>query len=66
MDKFLKKKRDIDECYPESEQTSNVEGCSSKKAKPRPTRKYDEIYLNLGFLGPEMLIIRSQYVQFLD
>ncbi|XP_013788848.1 zinc finger BED domain-containing protein 5-like [Limulus polyphemus] len=49
MDKFLKKKRDIDECNPESEQTSNVESCSSKKAKPRPTRKYNESYLRFGF-----------------
>ena len=39
IDEFLKKKRDIDECNPESEQTSSVECCSSKKAKPRPTRK---------------------------
>ena len=49
MDAFLKKKRDIDECNPESEQTSNVESCSSKEAKPRPTRKYDVSYLSFGF-----------------
>ena len=36
MDMFIKKKRDIDECNPKSEQTSNVESCSSRKAKPRP------------------------------
>ena len=35
---FLKKRRDIDECNLRSEQTSSF---SSKKAKPRPTRKYD-------------------------
>ena len=66
IDKFPKKKRDIDECNPEREQTSNVECCSSKKAKPRPTRKYDESYLSFGFFGPEMLIIRCQYVWFVE
>ena len=59
--KFLKKKRYIDYSNPESKQTSNVESCSSKKAKPRPTRKYDESYLTFGFSWTEMLIIRSQY-----
>ena len=48
MDKFPKKKRDIDECDPESEQTSNVDS-SSKRSKPRPTRKYNESYLSFGF-----------------
>ena len=49
MDKFIRKKCDIDECNPACEQISNVESCSSKKAKPRPTRKYDESYLGVGF-----------------
>ena len=49
MDTLLKNKRDIDECNPENELTSNAESCSSKKAKPRPTRKYDESYLNFVF-----------------
>ena len=48
MDKFLKKKREI-ECNLESRQTSNVESCSSKKAKPRLNRKYDVSYLSFGF-----------------
>ena len=48
MDKFNKKKRDIDECNPESEQTSNVQICSNK-GKPLPTHKYDESYLSFGF-----------------
>ena len=47
MDKFLKKKSDIDECNHESEQTSNVERCSSKKTKPRPTRNTMS-YLSCG------------------
>ena len=59
---FFKKKCDIDEHNLESEQTSSVKSCSSKKAKPQPTRKYDESYLSLCFIGPEMLIICCQYV----
>ena len=38
MDKLHKQKRDIDECKPESEQNSNVESCSSEKAKPPSSR----------------------------
>ena len=53
MARFLKMKRDIDECNHEREQTSNVESCSSKKAKVRPSRKYNESYLSIGFLGPD-------------
>ena len=49
MNMFLKKKRDNDECNLESEQTSNMESCSSEKAKPRPTRKYDESCLSFTF-----------------
>lgn len=49
MDKFLKKKRDFAECDPECEQNLTVGSCTSKKAKPRPTRKYDESYLSFGF-----------------
>ena len=49
MDKLHKQKRDIDECKPESEQNSNVESCSSEKAKPPSSRKYDESYISHGF-----------------
>ena len=37
MDKFLKRKRDIDEVDAESDQNLSVKKCTSKKAKPRPT-----------------------------
>ena len=49
MDKFLKRKRDIDEVDAESDQNLSVKKCTSKKAKPRPTRKYDDSYLSFGF-----------------
>lgn len=49
MDKFLNKKRDIDECDPESDQNLSVKSCTSKKVKPRPKRKYDDSYLSFGF-----------------
>ena len=62
MNMLLKRKRDIDESNLETEQTSNVESCYIKKVKSRPTRKYDESYLSFGFFGPEMFIIRCQYV----
>lgn len=45
MDRFLKKKRDIEESDSGSEQNISA----SKKAKPRATRKYDESYLSFGF-----------------
>ena len=34
MDKFLKRKRDIDEVDAESDQNLSVKKCTSKKAKP--------------------------------
>ena len=40
--RFPKKKCNIDECDHGSEQKLSVGNCSSKKAKPRHTRKYDE------------------------
>ena len=49
MNMFLKKKRDVDKSNLESEQTSSVESCSSNKAKPRPTRKYDKSCSSFGF-----------------
>ena len=49
MDKFLKRKRDIDEVDAESDQNLSVKKCTSKKAKPRPTRKYDDSYQSFGF-----------------
>ena len=49
MDKFLKRKRDTDEADAESDQNLSVKKCTSKKAKPRPTRKYDDSYLSFGF-----------------
>ena len=39
MDKFLKRKRDIDEVDPESDQNLSVKRCTSKKPKPRLTRR---------------------------
>eukprot|EP00106_Octopus_bimaculoides_P007154 XP_014774596.1 PREDICTED: zinc finger BED domain-containing protein 5-like [Octopus bimaculoides] len=50
MDRCLiKKKRDIDEREPGSEQNLSEVSCSNKKLKPRPTRKYDVSYLSFGF-----------------
>ena len=49
MDKFLKRKRDIDEVDAESEQNSSVKRCNSKKAKTRPTPKYDDSHVSFGF-----------------
>ena len=49
MDMFVEKMCNIDESNPESEQATNVESCSCRKAKPRPTHKYNESYLSLGF-----------------
>ena len=43
------RKRDIDEVDAESDQNLSVKKCTSKKAKPRPTRKYDGSYLSFGF-----------------
>lgn len=52
MDRFLKRKRDVDESDSESEQSLSVGNCSNKKTKPRSraTRKYNESYLNFGFI----------------
>ena len=49
MDKFLKRKRDIDKVDAESDQNLSVKRCTSKKAKLRSTRKYDDSYLSFGF-----------------
>ena len=49
MDKFLKRKHDIDEVDAESDQNLSVKRCARKKAKPSPTRKYDDSYLSFGF-----------------
>ena len=53
MDKFLIKRRDIDEVDAESDQNLSVKSCTSKKTKPRPTRKYDDIYLSFEFTWTE-------------
>ena len=42
MNMFFKKKHDIDECNLESEQTSSVESCFTKKTKLQLTYKYDK------------------------
>ena len=42
MDKFLKRKRDID-------LNLSAKRCTCKKAKPRPTHKYDDSYLSFEF-----------------
>ena len=49
MDKFLKRKRGIDEVDAQSDQNLSVKRCTSKKAKPQPTRKYNDSYVSFGF-----------------
>ena len=49
MDKFLKKKRVIDEVDAESDQNLSKKNCTVKKVKPRPSHKYDDSYLSFGF-----------------
>ena len=49
MDKFLKRKRGIDEVDAKSDRNLSVKRCTSKKAKPQPTRKYDDSHVSFGF-----------------
>ena len=65
MDKFLNKKRNFDENEFSKENSLNAKNLALRKLI-RSNRKYDDTYLNFGFLGLEMKINLPHCVWYVD